>query len=245
MNLNNNNLDIFVCAHKQYESPVHNEVYKTLSLGNNTELYGDNIVRDDTGDNISDMNPFYCELSGLYWIWKNYDMKDYVGICHYRRFFDFFDNLPTDIEYFDIILPSPLNFNCTLYQQYSSCHNVEDLKLVYDIMIEKYHIPIELGNEIFNNRKNMHCYNMFICNKTFFKEYCEFIFGILDEYLKHHNISNINDVYQMVERKGDKYPPGNNVVYQSRIGGFLSERLLNVFVAFKKPKIKYIDVIQL
>ena len=71
MILNNNNLDIFVCTHKQYESPVHNEVYKTLSLGNNTELYGDNIIRDDTLDNVVDINLFYSELSGYYWIYKN------------------------------------------------------------------------------------------------------------------------------------------------------------------------------
>ena len=80
MLLNNNNLDIFVCSHKQYEKPVNNKVYKILSVGNNTELYGENIIRDDTGDNISDMNIFYCELSGLYWLWKNYDIKYYIGI---------------------------------------------------------------------------------------------------------------------------------------------------------------------
>ena len=89
MTLNQNNLDIFVCSHKQFKSPFANVIYKTLSLGNNTELYGDNIYRDDSGDNISDMNGFYSELTGIYWIWKNYNIKDYVGICHYRRYFDF------------------------------------------------------------------------------------------------------------------------------------------------------------
>jgi hypothetical protein len=220
-----------------------------LCVGNNTELCGDNIYRDDSGENISDMNPFYCELTGLYWIWKNYDIKEYIGICHYRRYFNFFDDLPNDIEDFDIILPTPLNFNITLYNQYDIFHNIEDLKLVTKIMIEKYNVPAKIVNEVFNKREYMHCYNMFICNKTFFNEYCEFIFDILNDYLNYHNIFNINDVYQMVEKNGDKYlknfPLNNTISYQSRIGGYLSERLFNVFVALKNPNIKYINVVEL
>ena len=249
MILNNNNLDIFICTHKQYEKPVHNNVYKTLCVGNNIELYGDNIFRDNVGDNISDMNAFYCELTGLYWIWKNYDIKEYIGICHYRRYFDFFDDLPNDIEDFDIILPEPEYFSENVYQHYDFNHNLEDLKFVSEIMINKYNVPAEIVNGVFNDRNYMHCYNMLICNKSFFNEYCEFIFGILNDYLEHHNIHTIDDVYQMVEKNGDKYlkdfPLNNTISYQSRIGGYLSERLLNVFVALKKPNIKYINVVEL
>lgn len=104
-----NNLDIFICAHKLFEKRVFNESYKILSVGKNTELYGNDIIRDDDGINCSEMNNFYSELSGYYWIWKNYSIKDYIGFCHYRRYFDFMDNIPNVDEIFkeyDIILPS-------------------------------------------------------------------------------------------------------------------------------------------
>lgn len=35
-------------------------------------------IGDNTGDNISLRNPNYCELTGLYWAWKNLKC-DYIG----------------------------------------------------------------------------------------------------------------------------------------------------------------------
>ncbi|TMV09056.1 DUF4422 domain-containing protein [Ruegeria sediminis] len=82
--------DIFigVCYHKnsptissQYLRPLH--VGATLSK---EKL--DFAIRDDVGDSISNRNPNWCELTGLYWIWKNVD-ADYYGLMHYRRLLNF------------------------------------------------------------------------------------------------------------------------------------------------------------
>lgn len=47
------------------------------------------MIGDDTGDNISDKNREYCELTGIYWTWKNYDKlenPDYIGFIPFKGF---------------------------------------------------------------------------------------------------------------------------------------------------------------
>ncbi|MBZ7937991.1 DUF4422 domain-containing protein [Campylobacter molothri] len=55
----------------------------------------ENMIGDDTGDNISHLNRYFCEFTGIYWAWKNYDKlgsPDYIGFMHYRRHFIFDEN---------------------------------------------------------------------------------------------------------------------------------------------------------
>ena len=49
------------------------------------------------GDNIDNMNPWYCEITGLYRIWK-YDKDDIIGLEHYRRYFLNDDNRILSLE---------------------------------------------------------------------------------------------------------------------------------------------------
>lgn len=57
-----------------------------LLVGAEGKEYDFGYQRDDTGDNISAKNSSFCELTGLYWAWKNVD-ADYIGLVHYRRHF--------------------------------------------------------------------------------------------------------------------------------------------------------------
>ena len=70
--------------HKKYQMP-RDEMYLPLHVGcegkENIGFQGDN-----TGENISTKNPNFCELTGLYWAWKNLD-AEYIGLVHYRRHF--------------------------------------------------------------------------------------------------------------------------------------------------------------
>ena len=76
---------IIVAAHKVYEMPK-DEMYLPVHVG----AAGKKSIgyqRDDEGENISELNPFFCELTGFYWAWKNLNY-DYVGLVHYRRLFE-------------------------------------------------------------------------------------------------------------------------------------------------------------
>ena len=102
---------------------------------------------DDTGENISHKNREYCELTALYWAWKNLD-ADILGLCHYRRFFSSKEHpgsflQPGEaerlLEHCDVILPSGRNYVIeTNRSQYAHSHHPEDLELAGRIIRERY-----------------------------------------------------------------------------------------------------------
>ena len=70
--------------HKKFDVP-NDPMYVPLQVGaEGKEPLG--YVRDNTGENISALNCYYSELTGVYWIWKNDTESDIVGVCHYRRY---------------------------------------------------------------------------------------------------------------------------------------------------------------
>lgn len=231
------NTDIFICTHRDYNIPVTNDAYKLISCGGN-DIEG--AILDSTGDNISHMNRFYCELTGIYWVWKNWELKDYVGFCHYRRYFKFMDNLPklSNINC-DVILLQPLDFNRTLYERYKECYNIADLDLVLNIAKQDYGV---YHDDTINNNL-LHARNMFIMSKDLFNEYCEFLFGVLDKYCKIKNINTISDVYYQVLTDPD-YPQKCRYKYQARFAGFLAEHLMQIWIYWKGLKIYTYECIQ-
>lgn len=95
----------------------------------NDKWITDNVLPDNIGDNISKLNEYYNEMTSLYWIWKNYKLPDYAGLCHYRLFFQ---NIPS--EDFDICVAKPIelwmrnpnnNYKielCSIKKAYKICH---------------------------------------------------------------------------------------------------------------------------
>ena len=75
---------IIVATHKPYWVPED----PMISSGTDGPCHppGHRYIGDDTGENISERNANFCELTGLYWAAHNID-SDYIGIVHYRRYF--------------------------------------------------------------------------------------------------------------------------------------------------------------
>lgn len=225
-------IKIIVATHKEYRMPS-DSMYLPLHVGaaiSNTKLP---YSGDDTGDNISCKNRNYCELTGLYWAWKNID-ADYVGLVHYRRYFskrkyiiNKFDRIlkKDDVEKLlmssSVLLPSKRHYWIeTTYSQYIHAHHKEDLDVTREIIDQNYHDYLETFDECMK-KTNGHRFNMFIMDYDHFQIYCGWLFSILFELENKLDISSYSE-------------------YDSRVFGFVSERLLDVFIAYNK--IYYMDI---
>ena len=203
---------------------------------------------DSDGDNISAKNPHFCELTCHYWAWKNLKNVDIVGLNHYRRYFDFtrklpqfsadkhfiatesflkqeykFPNLEKLLSKYDIILPVARHWRVSNTQQYANYHIAKDWEMLRQIIKKRSPQYIPAFEKTMDHSNKSVGYNMFITYWKHFDEYSEWLFDILFE----------------VERR---VPPIEDTI-QSRIYGYMSERLLNVFCKYNHLKIKHIPLI--
>ena len=83
-------LTVLVITHKDYEFP-DSACYRPLFVGGKiaSGLKNEGFYQDNSGVNIAEKNSSFCELTGLYWAWKNgvFENNEYVGLVHYRRYF--------------------------------------------------------------------------------------------------------------------------------------------------------------
>lgn len=223
---------IGVMTHKKYDMP-NSDIYLPIQVGAslNTDL---GYTKDNTGINISTKNKNYCELTGLYWLWKNkLDEYDYLGLVHYRRYFAYKNisnkkdriinriQLEELLKNNDVLLPKQRNYFIeTSYNQYIHAHHKEDLDKTRDIIKKRYPDYIDSYDYILNLTKG-HRFNMFIMKKDIFNDYCTWLFDILFELEKRLDISSYSE--------NDK-----------RVYGFVGERLLDVYL--KKNNIAYKDI---
>lgn len=220
--MSSNNIKIMVVTHKEAPMPENKELYVPTLVGPNKDsLTFENYFRDDSGaDNIAEKNPNFCELTALYWAWKNLD-ADYVGLVHYRRLL--MDPKNTSVEIgqaqldqmidrgVEVILPSKRNYYIeTTWSHYEHNHNINDLIEVRNILEERYPEYLDSFNKVVG-RKKSHRFNMMIMKKNRFDAYSKWLFDILFELENRVDISDYD-------------------AYQARIYGFISERLLDVWI---------------
>lgn len=135
---------------------------------------------DADGDNISDKNPYYNEMTGLYWLWKNTDIS-FSGICHYRRQFEADVVLQPLLEgTADVILPMPAIVYPDLRGYYKNWGEESYYETMLQVVEEQEPDYAETAawcaeHEIFYPN------NIFIAKREIVEDYCKFAFKILDE----------------------------------------------------------------
>lgn len=226
---------IYIAAHKNFDEPKI-KGYASIQVGaKGRDSLG--YQRDDEGDNISIKNPNYCELTGLYWIWKNCN-DEYKGLVHYRRYFGksnlsssknsiySYEEMVKKLDKADIVLPYNEYFLQDAKDEILiSCCTDEIFNQLRDSVYKLYPDYIQDFDEFFSQNKCT-LFNMMFCKKELFDDYCEWLFSILFELEKHVDLELLND-------------------YQKRLYGFLSERLLNVWVRHNKLVIENLPVINI
>ena len=228
---------IFVITHKKIVNHFPSN-YSVLQVGKEiSNINIDNAIPDNTGNNISYKNQSYCELTGIYWVWKNYyeNLPKYIGIVHYRRFFknNIFNNYIKDskiekiMKEYDVILPEKFYFNDNVWDNYykNGAGKEKDLKELRRIIYENYPDYKNSFDKIMNSKSASYC-NMFIMKKESYFEYCKWLFDILFELEKNIDITN----YSKEEK---------------RIYGYLSEILLNIWIDKQKLSIKYNNIVKI
>lgn len=214
---------------------------------------------DDTGDNISNLNAIYSELTVAYWVMKNADrtQADAWGLCHYRRYFiedkyklflkkrsryyyktsqkildailtqQLYKTLQQLLSNHDVIVQRPTwakkekGIIYNIKDAYSASHVKEDYDITMEVVIEKF--PEFAGSiKSYGKLKVMSYNNMMIARWSVWDDYLHFLFTVLN----------------VVQHRINMHKEG----YQSRVFGFLAERLHNLFIYHHQLKTAHVTL---
>lgn len=217
------------------------EPYFNIQCGKEFSSVDLDMQPDNAGDNISGENDFWSEITGLYWAWKNLGETKYVGLCSYRRFFNFkngvkpieliksnsaqsrinkvdYSRLDEIFETKDVVTPIPYKYPWSIRRVCSKNYNDSDFEILENYI--KHSESNYYEDYLFSmyNSNQMIGHNMFIMKWDDFQDYCGWVFGILLPISKQIN-------------------PQSYPVNQIRVFGYMHELLLAVYIRNKKFKI--------
>lgn len=214
---------MYVITHMEKIQNLPND-FEILYVGAQGKTVPSGMIGDDTGENISCKNLDYCELTGIYWAWKNsvYSDADYVGFCHYRRFYGSKNHSMNPKDYLSaknirvllgnkkIIVTRKIHYIDSVYDTLVELPSKEDVNKLRKALLVTSPEYIDVYEKYFQNNMSWH-YNMFVmCGKDF-KAFCEWMFPIL-------------------EKCEEFFPQKGQDGYIPRMYGYLSEHLMCVWM---------------
>lgn len=246
----NKEITIVVATHKYSPMPT-DRMYLPLQVGaainkdNKGQLIDLGFAKDNTGDNISDKNPFFGTQTALYWAWKNLDC-DYKGLVHYRRYFvgenRKKDDMLGSVITYDEIKPQLCKYKVfvpkkrwyvieTLQSHYAHTHDEKHLSIVRNIIQQDSPEYLKAFEKIMMRRWG-YMFNMMIMQKDMMDDYCTWLFNILFQ------------LFEQVDKKGLS-------AFDSRFCRRVSEILFDVWLErkieagqLKKQEIKELSYIE-
>ena len=213
---------IYTMTHKKFQEP-EDAIYVPLHVGR-AGAADLGYLGDDTGDSISRWNNYYGELTGVYWVWKNEEDADIIGVCHYRRFFlNGQRKLMTQQEYeeilkdYDIIVSNEVQADTNYLDYFGEAHNARDLLTAGEVIAEKYPDYAPYFQSAMEG--NTYYYgNLMVMPRKLFGDYAEWLFAILFEVEKRIDVESYD-------------------LYNQRVFGFLSEQMVKIWAEKNQLKV--------
>lgn len=240
-------MKLLVCCHRPEQQVPSHPILVPIQVGAAlSEVRFPGYLRDDTGDNISRKNRSYCELTALYWAWKNLG-EDFCGLFHYRRYLcpDLtvkgpylverqatpecirrlgFDRFPKAIQGYDVVVPRPENQYVPVRQQYASApfHHEKDLALAEEIIRSRFPDYVPAMERYFSGTQ-FYFGNIMIMRRLVLDDYCRWLFSVLEEFDRQADLTG--------------YGP-----QELRVDGYLAERLLGVYLLAHEDKLRVLEL---
>lgn len=214
---------ILVACHKP-DTVYSDDVYTPIHVGRAISNYKDemaDMIGDDTGDNISEKNPYYCELTAQYWGWKNLDCE-YIGLCHYRRYFETIvteENVDDLLgEKYDIMLVRPMYEKRCVSTRLRLATCTEDYYIFYQCLIKLYPRYKSVVDKFVGSNMVVP-FNMFLMKKDLFDKFAEWQFSVLKEMEKYVRLSGYTRC--------------------RRLYGYMAEMMLPIYCYQNNLKVRY------
>ena len=235
-------IKILVSTHKPYIMPKDTSIYLPIQVGYDevSEHFG--FQGDNTGDNISYKHRFYSDLSAIYWGWKNLNVE-YMGSCHYRRYFvskkpkyddnEFFryilnrEELESLLNKCPVIVAKKRNYYIeSIESHFKHTHESSDFDLLWEIISEISPEYVDSFEKVAKST-SAHLFNTFIMRKDYVDSFCSFMFPILFEVEKRVDFSTRSE-------------------FESRTCGYLAEFLLDTWliknhVSYQEIELRVLD----
>lgn len=178
-------------------------------------------ITDNHGDNISKLNPYYCELTAGYWIYKNDNINEYVGLYHYSRGFDITDRQTEFLvkDEIDVLLPVPIVYRHELAAVLISFWTDEWIEIFLE-GIKKTSPEYEKTVELFLTNKLFFYGNIVFAKKEVFCSYYEWMFKVFSE-------------CEMIRK-------AKGIAMIPRIWGYFGECLTNIYFLHHIDKYKIV-----
>lgn len=227
--MSKHSLRIYIVSHKPCDIPS-DDVMTPIHVGRVTSPYKDEMAwmqGDDTGDNISSKNGSYCEMTAHYWIWKNVHDTEYVGVCHYRRFFGIDlsgNNIKEVMADTDVLMVEPSWHIDSVYSYFAKFMGAENMTILSMVMKKRFPEYFKTLEKICDGIK-FHPFNMLLCRKDLFDDYCQWMFTILEEC--------------------EKYIKSAPYTNARRALAYMAELLTGVYFTHRQLKIKTVPYYQI